>query len=502
MPTAHLAIDLGASSGRAILGTLDGNPAKLTLHELHRFEHEGLPTPTGPIWNLTDIWRNILVGLKNAGSWCREQNFEFISVGVDTWGVDWALIGESGELVFPPHCYRDPQNIPACDRTIEFIGGFDKLYQRTGIQLMPINTLFQVVARRDAEPAIFDSAAHLIFLPDLFHYWLSGNVKVESTIGSTSSMFNVETGKWDLELLDSLGIPKHLFSAPIVEPGAEIGTILPAVAEHAKISDSIKVVSPAGHDTGCAVAAVPLDCDGDWAYLSSGTWSLLGAEISAPNTSSEAAAMPFTNERGVDGSIRFLKNITGLWMVQELRRELLALGEEISFAEMAAQAESAEPFRTLIDPNFEDFLAPGQMAQKIAAFAQRTEQPVPETTGQLVRCCLESLALCYWQTTSALQSVLEQDIQQLYVVGGGSKNELLNQLTAEAMGCAVTCGPAEATAIGNVLIQAMGCGEVASLNEIRTIVGESFSPVTYRPTDDSNAWMVAQERYVKLIAED
>lgn len=470
---AHLSIDLGASSGRAMVGVLAGDPLRLRLEEVHRFEHHACPTPTGPVWDLTGIWQNILVGMREANIWCADQQAELRSVGVDTWGVDWALVGRSGELLALPHCYRDPQNEAACEQVLEQLGGFEKLYERTGIQLMSLNTLFQVAARYQREPRLFDAAERLLFLPDLFHYWLSGELSTERTIASTSSMLNVHTGDWDFDLLDELGLPTHMLG-PILEPGTTIGNVREEVCEATGTDHSVRVILPPSHDTASAVAAVPATGKRSWAFLSSGTWSLLGAEIDKPIATPAAREVPFTNERGLNGSVRFLKNIAGLWLLQELRREWEARGERRDYADLVAEAEQAEPGRSIIDPNHPDFACPGNMADKIRKCAESEGQPVPATVGQLIRCCLESLAQCYRDTTDQLEKVLHRRVEVLHIVGGGTKNQLLNRLTAEALGRPVVCGPTEATAIGNLLVQAMGCGEIADHTELRTIVARSF----------------------------
>ncbi len=474
MSTVHLAIDLGASSGRAIVGILGGKPTKLRLEEVHRFVHHPCPTPAGPVWDLTGIWLNILEGLRNANQWCIQNSFQLSSIGVDTWGVDWSLVGKSGELITQPHCYRDPQNEAACTRVLKKLGGKEQLYERTGIQLMAINSLFQVAARFQNEPGLFEAAHRLLFMPDLFHFWLSGEMTTERSIASTSGMLALESGNWDKKLLRELGIPTHILG-PIIEPGTVIGSLREEIANAAGIENEIQVIAPASHDTASAVAAIPvLDPGKSWAFLSSGTWSLLGAELGKPFASPQSCAAPFTNERGVDGSVRFLKNIAGLWLVQELRRELEQKGDKISFAELADEARNADAFRTLIDPNDPRFAAPGEMAKKIRAFASETDQPEPETIGDLVRCCLESLALCYRHTMDQLESVLATKFDVLHVVGGGVNNEFLNELTALALDRPIICGPVEATATGNLLVQAMGCGNISTLKELRQIVARSF----------------------------
>lgn len=473
MSTAHLAIDLGASSGRAIVGVLEGEPARLRLHEAHRFEHVGCPTPAGPVWDLTGIWNHLLTGIRHAVAWCDAEGVELASVGVDTWGVDWVLVGKSGEVLGLPHCYRDPQNDAASEQVVTKLGGFERLYERTGIQRMAFNTLFQIAARQTAEPRLFDAAERLLFLPDLFHYWLSGEMATERTIASTSSMLDVNSGEWDLALFEELDLPTHVLGE-MVEPGAVIGTLRSEIAAATGAPTSMQVIAPAAHDTASAVAAAPATGDANWAYLSSGTWSLLGAEITAPLITDASRTAPFTHERGVGGSIRFLKNIAGLWLVQQLREECLENGERLDHAELARLAEAAEPFRTLIDTAAAPFLQPGDMVGKIQKYALETEQPVPETTGQLVRCCLESLALCYRQTLQQLETILGKRIDVLHIVGGGIQNRLLNSLAAQITERRVACGPVEATAIGNLLVQAQGCGMIGDAQELRITVRRSF----------------------------
>ncbi|MFK7769584.1 MAG: rhamnulokinase family protein [Mariniblastus sp.] len=507
--SAHLAIDLGASSGRAIVGLLGGKRPKIRLEEVHRFEHHPCSTPAGPVWDLTGIWLNIVEGMKAAAALCEENKVELRSIGVDTWGVDWALVGKSGELLGLPHCYRDPQNEASVKKVLKKVGGNKGLYARAGIQLMPINSIFQIAARFQKEPGLFESAERLLFMPDLFHFWLSGEMTTERTIASTSSMLALDSGEWDFELIEMLGLPKKVFG-PLIDPGEKVGTIRQELADMTGLSDDVKVIAPGAHDTASAIAAVPFvgekdpDSKANWAYISSGTWSLLGAELQESFASNESREVPFTNELGLDGTTRFLKNIAGLWLVQELRREILEQGEEISFAELAEQATAAEPFRTLINPNAPQFASPGNMAGKIREFALETEQPEPETLGDLVRCCLDSLALCYRQTVDSLESVLDTKIKVLHIVGGGTNNKLLNEITAATMERPVICGPVEATAIGNVLTQAMGCGEIANLREIREVVARSFELESYQPDDVDEDLKVPKEvleLYKQLISK-
>lgn len=507
-PNAYLAIDLGASSGRAIIGWLDGKPSKLQLVELHRFEHLPCPTPVGPVWDLTGIWLNILEGIKEAGRWCRENECELVSIGVDCWGVDWTLVGNSGEVLGQAHCYRDPQNLAAAERVLEKVGGKQALYDRNGIQHMAINSIFQIAARIEKSPELFVAADRLMFVPDLFHYWLSGQCTTERTIASTSGLLSVTTGHWDMQLIEQLGFPAKVFGK-LIEPGTVIGNVLSDVAVETGISGSVKIIAPGSHDTASAIAAVPFDAkqtkkkaNSLAVYLSSGTWSLLGAELTQSFVSPDSCQAPFTNERGLEDTVRFLKNIAGLWLVQELRRECLEQGNEITFEEMADQARLADPYRTLINPNAPQFAAPRNMADKIRDFARQTGQPEPETIGDLVRCCLDSLALCYRDTIEQLESVLDGKVDQLHIVGGGIQNRLLNEITCGTLQKRVICGPVEATAIGNLLTQAMGNQEVADLAEIRAVIRRSFDVETYKPEQIDSSLHVTDEvlaRYQDLL---
>ncbi len=525
MTSAHLAIDLGASSGRAIIGVLDDQgltdrdvyptpgSARLTdgdvyptpdaakalrCEELHRFEHHPCPTPFGPVWDLTGIWLNILKGLRSASAWCLENQVELASIGVDAWGVDWCLVGKSGELLGLPHCYRDPQNDAAAKQVLERVGGRQALYQRNGIQFMPFNTVFQVAARLEREPDFFKAADRLLFIPDLFHYWLSGEIGVERTIASTSALLSIETGDWDFELIEQLGLPTRAFGR-LIEAGDTVGHLRDEVASASGLSPSVRIISPASHDTAAAVAAAPVtNTDSSWAFLSSGTWSLVGMEIDQPFVSERACEIPFTNERGINGSVRFLKNIAGLWLIQELKRELETQGDPVSFSEMVEQARSSEAFRTIVNPNDSRFASPGNMADKLKSFATESKQPIPETVGQRARCCLDSLALSYRDTVDRLESVLGKQVDELYMVGGGIQNELLNEITASTLERPVHCGPVEATAIGNLLVQAMGCGEIKDLNELRQTVARSFPVKRYRPEDSSEVPEFVFERFQQL----
>jgi rhamnulokinase len=499
MASAHVAIDLGASSGRAIVGLLDDTANNIELTELHRFEHLPLDTPTGPVWDWTGIWHHVLAGLRAAAAWQKRHHMKIASVGVDTWGVDWSLVAPSGELLMLPHCYRDPANEAAAEQVVQRLGGFDKLYARTGIQRMPFNTVFQIYHRHQRDAPLFAAAGQMMFLADLLHFWLSGTRSIERTMASTSSLLDVTTGQWDHELVAKLGLPAHIFGE-IVDAGTSLGTLRAEVAAATGLDAAVKVIAPATHDTASAVAAVPANsASGHWAYLSSGTWSLLGAELTSPSATAETQQIPFTNERGVDDTIRLLKNIGGLWLVQQVRADLNASGEQHEFADLVDAAAGCECYRTLINPNDGVFATPGGMIERIQKAASESGQPVPHSPGELVRCCLDSLALCYAETLDKLEQVTGQAVDTLHIVGGGAQNDLLNKLTASCIGRRVVTGPVEATAIGNLLVQARGCGRIESLAHLREVVAESFPTTSVDPEDALRPSDEVRARFARVV---
>lgn len=484
-----------------MLGLLEGSPAKLQLVEAHRFEHMVLDMPTGPCWDYTSLWREVQQGVRKAAKMATDMGVELKSIGVDTWGVDWTMVDTAGEPIGLPHAYRDPAHGAAMRGVLDrFPGGVEAIYGRTGIAPATFNTLFQLEARYEASPTLFEiMGGTMLLMPDLMHFLLTGKMANERTIASTTSMLNAETGTWDTELLSLLGLPSTQL-AQIVEPGTVLGPVRDSLVEELGLPGDVQVVAPAGHDTASAVAAVPAtEPDGTWAYLSSGTWSLLGVEAAVPNTTPAAFAVPFTNEQGVGGKIRFLRNIGGLWLVQELRRDLQKQGQSFDFAQLAALASEAEPLRSIVDPNAGDLAQPGDSIAKLRGHAARTGQPEPETPGQLARCCLESLALCYNETITQIESLTDCKIETLHIVGGGVNNRLLNQLTADATGRTVKLGPSEATAIGNALVQAMGLGIVDGLANLREIVGRFSGSEVIEPSSDPAEWSAAKERYQQLI---
>lgn len=498
----YVAFDLGAESGRAMLATLKAD--RLEITEAHRFLNLPQKLPSGLHWNLLDLWANLVEGLRKCAQMARERDIKLVSLGVDTWGVDFGLVGESGQLLGLPFAYRDARNEPAMKAALAKLGE-QNIYRTTGIQFMPFNTLYQLAAQHKAEPKLLSQTARLLMMPDLLHYFFSGKLVNEATIASTTQMIDPRTGLWAPKLLKGLGLPTQ-FLGETVPAGTAIGTILPEVAQAAGLTPAqargLKVILPGSHDTASAVAAVPVDrlntASGNWAYLSSGTWSLMGAELAAPLLTDDTRAAGFTNERGVGGKIRFLKNISGLWLVQECRRDLARRGEDLSYQTLTDLAAQAEPFRTLLDPNFGPFGTPGDMLAKVTAFAKKTRQPAPTTPGQFVRACLESLALTYRHTLDNLEGLLGRHMDLLHVVGGGGQNLLLNQMTADALGRTVVVGPFEATAIGNALTQAMGAGQVEDLLHLRRIVSRSFRPVSYEPAN-AQAFSEQRSRFEKLL---
>jgi rhamnulokinase len=500
MEKAYLAIDLGAESGRAILGTIrDG---KLALRELHRFPNHPLRLPSGLHWNLLDLWSNVLEGLRRAAALAREERFELVSVGVDTWGVDLGLIGKSGQLLGVPFAYRDERGPSAMEKVVAAVGR-RRLYDVTGIQILSINTLFHVAAQYAAEPGLIDNAGRLLFMPDLLHFFLSGVAANEATISSTSQMINPRfgdgLGQWAVDLMQALHIPSHMLGT-IVPPGTRLGLLRKDVADLTGAATGTAVTVPAGHDTACAVAATPADPASSWCYTSSGTWSLMGVELGRPLIDEAACLADFTNERGVGGKIRFQRNMTGLWLVQQVRRSLEKEGQSHDYAALTALAERAEPFRTLVDVAHKPLMPIGDdMIDRLRRYARDTSQPEPRDAGELTRCCLESLALASRETIEKLESLTGRGLDVIHIVGGGARNALLNQMIADATGCTVVAGPFEATAAGNVLIQAMGAGDIASPDDIRRVAARSFEPVSYRPHPQAD-WDAAYRRYQRLIA--
>jgi rhamnulokinase len=498
-----LAFDLGAESGRAVLGSLDGG--RLTLEEKHRF-----PNPTGRLnghlhWNLLAQWEELKTGLRRAAGTEGRRDLapakapEIHGIGVDTWGVDFGLLNRDGDVLGDPFHYRDSRTDGVMERAFQAVPR-DKMFAATGIQFMQFNTLFQVLAMRYANSQLLDGAQTLLFVPDLFNYLFTGQRKAEFSIASTSQMIDPNTGTWATGLLEQLGVPTQILPE-IVPSGTVLGPLRPDVAAECGVGP-IPVIAPASHDTASAVAAVPAapgsGSTSDWCYISSGTWSLMGVETDKPLLGEKALRYNYPNEGGVGGTIRFLKNIMGLWLVQECRRHWQKEGYDHGYAELTEMAARSRGFGPVLDPDHKPFGLPGDMPNKIDRFCRDTGQKTPATRGETVRACLESLALAYRRTIDGLEDVLGRKINVIHIVGGGSRNELLNQMTADACARPVVAGPVEATAIGNVLVQAMATGDVKSLEQAREIVRASFEVKRFEPRD-TKQWDEAYGRFRDVL---
>lgn len=487
MHQRYLAFDIGASSGRAVLGSFDGEC--LTLEEIHRF-----PNSMGRLlghlhWDVLRLFEE----MKQAFTICTEGDQTPVSIGIDTWGVDFGLIGKHQTLLGNPYAYRDPQTDGVMAWAFTHASK-EMIFEQTGIQFMPINTLYHLLALNRDESPLLKNAEQFLMMPDLFNFFLTGVAAVEFTNATTTQCYNPRTGTWAWPLMDTVDLPTHIMP-DIIQPGTVLGPLLPEIAEETGIG-LVTVVAPATHDTGSAVAAVPAQGE-DWAYLSSGTWSLMGIESAEPIITPDALAFNMTNEGGVGNTFRVLKNIAGLWLIQECRRIWTREGEELSFDEITRLAEKAPPFTTLIDPDDPAFLNPMHMPEAIKEVCRRTGQPIPEDKGRMARCIFESLALKYRFVLDQLTLLRGKPIERLHIVGGGTKNRLLCQYTANATQIPVLVGPVEATAIGNILVQAMAQRAVSDLDQIRDVVRKSFPIEPYEP-QESTAWKEAYSQFKTL----
>ena len=491
----YAAIDLGAESGRVLVGSFDGE--KLTLDEAHRFANTSVRVANARgeslHWDVLRLWNDIQDGLAKAAA-----QGELSGIGVDTWGVDFGLLDARDELIGNPVHYRDARTEGMMEAAFELVPR-SEIFASTGLQFMALNTLFQMMALKNSPQ--LESAKTLLLIPDLLNFWLTGEKASEYTIASTTQMLNAKTRNWDENLLAKLGLPSH-FLTPISAAGTQRGTVRESLAARIGAKNT-PVYAPGCHDTASAVVSVPAD-KGNWAYLSSGTWSLMGLEISQPLINEQVAHYNFTNEGGVGDSngdtIRFLKNIAGLWLVQECRRAWARNGHEYSYAELTEEAAGQVGGAAFINPDASDFLAPLSMPEAIYNYCQRTGQNAPQSVGATVRCCLESLALKYRWTLERLEELSGQKIEVLHIVGGGTQNKLLSRLTADCLGRPVVAGPIEATATGNILTQAMARGDLKNLSEIRHIVRASFPLETFEPkTSSRGAWDGAYEKFLQLM---
>jgi rhamnulokinase len=486
-----LAFDLGAESGRAILGQLDGQ--RLRLSEVHRFPNGPVSLSDGLHWDVLRLWGEIKNGLAAA---IQELGADLAGIGLDTWGVDFGLLDRDGALVANPYHYRDNRTDGMLEEAFGRVPRAE-IFEHTGIQFMAINSLYQLLSLVIGRSPSLDIAETFLMMPDLFNYWLTGRPVCEFSIATTSQCFDPRQGDWARPLLEKLGIPAHIFPQ-IVPPGTVLGNLSPSVAAEVGAGD-LPVIAPGCHDTALAVAAVPAE-GSDFVYISSGTWSLMGAELSGPVINEKSLAFDFTNEGGVCDTFRLLKNITGLWLVQECRRTWARQGERLSYDALTQMAAQAAPLQSLVDPDYGEFLRPGDMPARIRAFCRRTGQPVPGSRGAVLRCALESLALKYRWVLERLETTLGRRLDPIHIIGGGTQNLLLNQLTADATGRRVVTGPIEATAAGNVMMQAMALGYIGSLEDGRQIVRNSFEMATYEPAGGSE-WDEAYDRFATLIEQ-
>jgi rhamnulokinase len=488
---AFLAFDLGAESGRAMLGVL--HDGMLQLHEIHRF-------PNGPIqvhghlhWDIFRLFDELKTGLRKA---CASGLPAPESIGIDTWGVDFGFLGKDGSVLGLPYAYRDPQTDGMVEELLRTIPR-ETLYGRTGIQFLQFNSLVQLLSLKKHGSPLLDAASDLLFIPDLLTYLFTGVKRSEFTIASTSQIINPASRSWDHEILSAVGLNPSLFQE-IVLPGTVIGSVADSIRLETASPD-VPLVAVATHDTGSAVAAVPAGGE-EWAYISSGTWSLMGVEIESPILTPEAMRHNFTNEGGVDGKIRFLKNIAGLWLVQECRRAWTAEGKDLTYDRIVELAENASPFRSLVDPDWGGFLHPRDMREAITAYCSATGQIAPGTPGEFARCVFESLALKYRQVLDELHRILSKRVAAIHIIGGGSKNRFLCQLAANTTGLPVLAGPSEATAIGNIMVQSRTGGYCANLHEMREIIRLSCTPDRYQPRD-ADVCERAYDRFQSLLTQ-
>ena len=466
----YLAVDLGAESGRVILGKLENG--KLSLEELHRFPNQPVRLPTGLYWDSFRLFHEIVEGLAVAG---RERKLRAEGIGVDTWGVDFGLLASDGGLIDCPRCYRDPHTDGVPEKLFEVVSKAD-VFARTGIQIMQFNSLYQLYAARLAHSVALREAERLLFMPDLLNYWLTGVQRNEVTIASTSQFYDPKTRRFATDLLEKLGIPGRIV-AELIEPGCALGGLLPRLAESTGLG-SVPVYAVGTHDTASAVAAVPAEGE-DWCYISSGTWSLMGVETPQPVINEQSYNLNYTNEAGVAGRTRLLKNIAGMWLLQECRRAWAAEGERFGYEELMHMAEESGPAKAIIDTDA--FLQPGDMPARIVEWCKAHSVEPPKTKGEFCRTILESLAHRYNKVLEGLESLIGRKIRTIHIVGGGSRNVLLNQLAANVTGRTVIAGPVEATAAGNLLVQAIGAGELKDLDQAREIVRGSFEIAEFRP---------------------
>lgn len=486
----HLAVDMGASSGRVLAGQFDGQ--RLTLTEVHRFWNGPVTVHDGMYWDVLGLWRSVQAGLQNAAD---QFGDSVCSVGVDTWGVDFALLGPGDELLGNPRHYRDARNVGKTEQAFATMSR-EKIFDLTGLQFMDINTLYQMIALGQENRSLLDYAEDFLMIPDLFHWFLTGEKTNEYSDATTTQMVNPRTGTWASEILKAFEIPDQLFRPP-THPGANLGRLRQSVAELTQLKNA-SVIVPGSHDTASAVLAVPTtsapSSTPDWCYISSGTWSLMGVEVPEPVINEKCATLNFTNEGGVGGTVRLLKNIGGLWLVQECRRVWALQGRDYSWERMTQLAAEAPSLVSFVNPDSPDLVAPSDMPAAIRDFCRRTGQPVPDSDGAVIRCALESLAMRYRQVLGWLEQLTGSRLETIHIVGGGTQNEQLSQMAADACNRAVIAGPVEATAIGNAIMQAIAMGAIDSIPAARQVIADSFSVKKYAPAF-ADRWDEAYARF-------
>ncbi len=468
-----LAIDLGAESGRVVAGTLEGGALELKV--VHRFPNGPVETGSGLRWNFTELYKQILHGLKLAGE---QWGDRVVSIGVDTWGVDYGLVDTEGNLLAEPHHYRDNRTEGIQDEVFKLVPS-RKIYDITGIQIMPFNTIYQLYAEARADTDAYRDAHRLLFIPDLINYRLTGRMTNEQTIASTSQLLDARTQQWAMPLLQKLNLRTDLFGE-LIEPGEEVGRITPELSKLTGLPRDVRVFAVGSHDTASAVAGVPALGDG-WAFLSSGTWSLLGVEVNEPVINDSSYRHDFTNEAGVNRTIRLLKNIGGLWLLQECRRQWQRDGHDYTYAQLTEMADLAQPLTRAINPDDPTFATPGDMPNRINSYLHANGQQACESHAQMSRVILESLAKRYREVLNILEELTGQVLHTLHIVGGGTQNRLLNQLTANATERNVVTGPVESTAIGNVLTQRISFGALPDIHQARRIIGKQDGIEVYKP---------------------
>ena len=471
MSCRYLALDLGAESGRAMLAELADH--KVSLRELHRFPNTPVRLPDGLYWDTLRLFHEMCEGLRAAA----KATDQLDGVGIDTWGVDFGLLGAHGSLLENPRHYRDTRNNGTPEQVFRRVPKAE-IFQNTGVQFMQINSLYQLFAVQRDTPELLNIASKLLFMPDLFNYFLTGSYGCERTIASTSQFYDPVKRCFATDMLRKLGITGSFF-AELLDPGAPIGPILPQIAETCCLADDVMVYTTGSHDTASAVAAVPASGE-NWAYISSGTWSLMGVETEAPVIDAQSLEANFTNEVGVGGKIRFLKNIAGLWLLQECRRDWARQGQDYTYAELMEQAAAAKPIESIVD--VDEFSTPGNHPERIREYCRKSGQESPGDPGSVCMVILQSLAARYKDVLDSLERLTNRKIETIHIVGGGSRNRLLNQLAANKTGRKVVAGPVEATAAGNALTQALGAGDIESLEELRDVVRRSFEVEEFLPS--------------------